>query len=705
MSGSYSLSLVVVSFLIAVLASYTALNLAARRVHAPHGEARWWLLGGSLALGMGVWSMHLLGIQAYSLPIALGYDLGLTAMSLAAALAAAAYALWLSAQPQLRWPALLGGGLIMASGIGASHYLGMAALRMQPGISYDHGSLGIALLLAMLAATTALCCAHHRSHTGSQPRGWRIVAALVMGIAITGMHYTGIAAAHFAPDSIGAAAMTGLDATALAVLAMVTTIAVLAVALLAMIFDRRMQQRSQLLDTHLLQTRQRLQQATVHDALTGLPNRTLLADRITQAIAKAAPTHTPLAVLFLNLDDFRSVNEIHGHAAGDQVLVVLAQRMLSELGPHDTLARLGADEFVVLSQVSGPDDAVLLAERLFDACTPTVQLERGQVSLRASIGIAMYPDDGNDQRSLICHANTAMSHCKQQLHAGHAFFTSHMQELADRQLRLLQDLRLALERNQLLLHYQPKLMAAGQPVIGAEALLRWQHPELGLLMPDSFIAIAERSGLIIPIGHWVLDQACAQLGRWHAAGYRQWSMAVNLSAVQFTAPDLAQSVAEVLANNGIAADRLTLEVTESTAMRDVEASLKILGELTAMGVHIAIDDFGTGYSSLLYLKRLPASELKIDRAFVKDLDAGGEDAAIVSSIIALGRTLQMRIVAEGVETAAQQAQLDAMGCDQLQGYHFNKPLDAATFSRIYCLPGADTPASTHEAAIRYCAAQ
>ena len=691
MSGSYSTCLVALSFLIAVLASYTALNMAGRLARANQNDARWWLVGGTFAMGLGVWSMHFVGMLAFSLPITLGYDLGLTALSLAASLAASGYALWLTARPHLPWPTLAGGGLVMGSGIAAMHYLGMAAMRMQPGIAYDPAWLAASLAIAMAAATAALWLAH-RLRSGSARIGHlRPLAAVLMGLAITGMHYTGMAAAHFVPGSICTAAGNGMDQHALAMLVIATTVAVMAIALLAVVFDRQMQLRTMLLDSRLDEARQRLQQATVHDPLTGLPNRALLADRITQAIAKTKAHNTGLAVLFLNLDEFRSVNQIHGHEAGDQLLVALARRLRSELAAQDTLARLGADEFVVLSRLHGPDDAALLAERLFDACTPPVALEHGSISLRASIGIAMYPDDGKDERNLIAHASTAMRYCKQQLRGGHAFFTPHMQQAADHHLRLLQDLRLAQQRNQLVLHYQPKLMAAGKPVIGAEALLRWQHPELGLLMPDSFIAIAERSGLIVPIGHWVLHQACAQLRCWHDAGQPHWSIAVNLSAVQFSAPDLAQNVAQVLADNGIAAHHLTLEITESTAMRDVDASLKILGQLSAMGVNIAIDDFGTGYSSLLYLKRLPATELKIDRAFVKDLDAGSEDAAIVSSIIALGRTLQMRIVAEGVETAAQQAQLDAMGCDQLQGYHFDRPLDAASFSRSYCAAQTTSP--------------
>jgi EAL domain-containing protein (putative c-di-GMP-specific phosphodiesterase class I) len=274
-----------------------------------------------------------------------------------------------------------------------------------------------------------------------------------------------------------------------------------------------------------------------------------------------------------------------------------------------------------------------------------------------------------------------MYHTKETGRNGYTFFTPSMQLSANRQLRLLQDLRKAVTRNELVLHYQPKFPAAGAPATGAEALLRWQHPELGLLAPDVFIPIAERSGLILPIGDWVLDRACAQLRAWHDAGHTAWSMAVNLSPLQFSSPALLDSVREVLQRHRIEPARLTLEITETTAMKDVDASLAILNDLTAMGVHIAIDDFGTGYSSLLYLKRMPATELKIDRAFVRDLECNDEDAAIVSSIIALGRTLQLQVVAEGVETQAQREYLSELGCDQLQGYHLGRPMEAEEFLR------------------------
>ncbi|WP_313275533.1 bifunctional diguanylate cyclase/phosphodiesterase, partial [Stenotrophomonas sp.] len=439
--------------------------------------------------------------------------------------------------------------------------------------------------------------------------------------------------------------------------------------------------RTGILAHSLANANEKLVQAALHDPLTQLPNRMLLQDRIEQAIEKAQRRDHGLALMFCDLDGFKNVNDAYGHQLGDRLLVQFSQRVSALLRAQDTFARLGGDEFVIVTAVDSPDDAALLAEQICAAVAEPFQLDNAELICSVSIGVALYPEDANDERELMAHADAAMYHVKQAGRNGHAFFTATMQAGTRQRLRLLQDLRRAIARNELVLHYQPKFPAANQRPSGAEALLRWQHPELGLLSPDVFIPIAERSGLIIPIGEWVLDQACAQLRQWHDAGNANWTMAVNLSPMQFSSPTLVDSVRRTLQRHAIAAHQLTLEVTESTAMKDVEATLQMLQALTDMGVQIAIDDFGTGYSSLLYLKRMPATELKIDRAFVRDLEHNSEDAAIVASIIALGRSLQLQVVAEGVETAAQRDFLGEMGCDVLQGYHLGRPMDAIEFMR------------------------
>ena len=682
MAGFYNPTLVAFSLLVAILASYTALEMTGRLAASSGKTLYGWMTGGALAMGLGIWSMHFIGMLAFHLPIPVGYDLAITLYSLAASVGASAYALWLVSRPQLPRQRLLAGAVLMGAGIATMHYMGMAAMRMQPGIDYNPLWFTVSILIAIGASGAALWIALRLRLQRRHTRLLRACASLVMGVAIVGMHYTGMAAANFPPGSICGAALDGeLQTQWLAVLVIVTTLGIIGIALIASLFDKRLHHRTHRLANSLAQANQELVQAALHDPLTHLPNRMLLQDRIEQAIEDASRRNSLVAVMFCDLDGFKLVNDVYGHQFGDRLLVQMAERVRSLLRPQDTLARLGGDEFVAVLGVESADDAEMIAERITNAAAQAFNIDAAELRLSTSIGIALYPEDATSERELMAHADAAMYHTKQSGRNGYTFFTESMQASASRRLRLLQDLRRALERDELVLYYQPKYPASGQPLSGAEALLRWQHPELGMIGPDTFIPIAERSGLILPIGDWVLDQACAQLRAWHQAGHSELTMAVNLSPLQFTSPTLVDTVREVLQRHQLEPRFLTLEVTETTAMKDVEASLQLLNALTSMGVKISIDDFGTGYSSLLYLKRMPASELKIDRAFVRDLETNSEDAAIVSSIVALGRSLQLQVVAEGVETEAQRAYLNQLGCDVLQGYHLGKPMPADEFLR------------------------
>ena len=678
--ATYDQTLVVFSIVVAVLASYTALDMAGRLATAQGRVARWWLVGGAAAMGLGIWSMHFIGMLAFDLPIPLGYDLAITLWSLAVSVGASAYALWLVSRPSLPGWQLLAGAVLMGLAIAAMHYLGMSALRMQPGIDYHLGWFIASIALAIAASGAALWIAFRLRNEHRRTLRMRGLASLLMGLAIVGMHYTGMAAARFPEGSVcGAVRAGGIDTQWLAVLVIVTTVATLGIALIASLFDRRMRERTGVLADSLADANQKLVQAALHDPLTQLPNRMLLQDRMEQAIKRAQQEGRAVAVIFCDLDGFKTINDAYGHQLGDRLLIAVARRIGGLLGPQDTFARLGGDEFVMALTVDSPDDALVIAERVVEAAAQPFLIDTAELQVSASLGIALYPSDASNERELMAHADVAMYHTKQLGRNGYTFFTAAMQVNANRQLRLLQDLRKAVERGELVLHYQPKFDASEQGVIGAEALLRWQHLELGLLAPDVFIPIAERSGLILSMGDWVLDQACRQLRQWHDAGHAQWSMAVNLSPLQFDSPALVATVRNIIERHGIDAQYLTLEVTETTAMKDVDASLEVLNSLTAMGVKIAIDDFGTGYSSLLYLKRMPAAELKIDRAFVRDLESNEEDAAIVSSIIALARALNIKVVAEGVETAAQREFLLSLGCDTLQGFFLGRPATAEAF--------------------------
>ncbi|UTH38594.1 EAL domain-containing protein [Pseudomonas sp. KHPS1] len=672
--GSYDYSLVLLSLCVAILASYTALDLAGR-IASARGVARsLWIVGGALAMGIGIWSMHFVGMLAFSLPIPLGYDLTITLLSLGIAMLASGFALWLVSQPELPAWQLGLGALAMGTGIAAMHYIGMAALRMQPGIDYDPLLFGLSLLIAVVASGAALWIAFRLRRDTPYVRVARAGAAVIMGVAIVGMHFTGMAAANFAEGSYCAAAGSGLGSGWLASLVVVVTLAVLAIALLTSILDARLEARTALLSQSLARANAELTELALHDGLTKLPNRLLLEDRIGQSILKVQRNGGHFALLFMDLDGFKPVNDAFGHHIGDQLLVAVAQRLRANLRAQDSLARIGGDEFVLLAELRQADDAASVAGQVVSLLSQPFRVDEHELRVSTSVGIAVYPGDGSNQQELLINADAAMYHAKGLGKNGYSFFERSMNTNARQQLQLLHDLRAALERGEFLLYYQPKFATGSERMIGAEALLRWQHPQQGLLTPDRFIGLAEKTGLIIAIGDWVLNEACRQMRLWYEQGRRDWRVAVNLSALQFCHGELVESVRQTLDRHGLPANCLTLEITESTAMHDVNASLAILEQLAGMGVDIAIDDFGTGYSSLLYLKRLPANELKIDRGFVRDLEHDGDDAAIVSAIVALGQALDLRIVAEGVETRQQQAFLTELGCDSLQGYLLGQPL-------------------------------
>ncbi|CAI8751417.1 Uncharacterized signaling protein PA1727 [Pseudomonas sp. IT-P12] len=677
--GSYSPSLVVISLFVAILASYTALDLTGRIATAKGRAVHFWTAGGAFAMGIGVWSMHFIGMLAFDLPIALGYDITLTGLSLLTAILSSGFALWLVSQSRLPLWQLGFGALVMGAGISAMHYTGMAAMRMEPGIDYDPMLFAVSLLIAVGASGAALWIAFRlRLHTPyvSLIRGG---AAIIMGIAIVGMHYTAMAAAQFPDGSFCGAATAGLNGKGLDSLVLVTTLAVLSIALLTSILDARLEARTADLAHSLTEANRELTQLALHDTLTGLPNRVLLADRIDQAMSRVKEQGGCFALMFIDLDGFKPVNDAFGHHMGDLLLREVALRLREDLRSQDTLARIGGDEFVLLVQLVSEHDALSLAERQVGLVGRSFRVAEHDLQISASVGIALYPGNGHSAEELLMNADAAMYHAKGAGKNGYSFFDASMNSNARKQLQLLQELRNALDQQQFRLHYQPKFDASNGRAVGAEALLRWEHPTHGLLLPDKFIDLAEKTGLIIPIGDWVLNEACRQMREWFVLGYTHWRIAVNLSALQFCHAGLVQSVARALATHHLPANCLTLEITETTAMSDADASMTVLNELSQMGVDLSIDDFGTGYSSLMYLKRLPANELKIDRGFVRDLERDSDDAAIVSAIVALGQALGLRIVAEGVETDVQQDFLTQLGCDSLQGYLLGHPLPAERF--------------------------
>ncbi len=420
---------------------------------------------------------------------------------------------------------------------------------------------------------------------------------------------------------------------------------------------------------------QRIHHIAHHDVLTGLPNRALLRERLSQAIADADADGTPLWVLLIDLDRFKFVNDSLGHKAGDLLLKTVAARLQGGLRERDTVARLSGDEFVaILGQRQDEALSTEVVQRLMDKVAQPVSLEGKEFFVTCSIGVAVYPGAGGAGQNLIEQADIAMYSAKKLGRNTFALYAPEMNEAAQERMRIEGALRNALERDEFVLHYQPQLDLKSGEVVGIEALLRWQHPELGTVAPDRFIALAEETGLIVPIGAWVMRTACAQNKAWQDAGLGRLRIAVNLSARQFGEADLVAAIGAVLADTGLAPDCLELELTESLFMNDIGVAVSQLHAMKALGVQLSIDDFGTGYSSFSYLRRFPIDVLKIDRMFVNDIASDADDAAIVVSIIALAHNLKLRVIAEGVETEAQLDYLRLHGCDEMQGYYFSRPL-------------------------------
>jgi diguanylate cyclase (GGDEF)-like protein/PAS domain S-box-containing protein len=420
-----------------------------------------------------------------------------------------------------------------------------------------------------------------------------------------------------------------------------------------------------------------------HDFLTGLPNRMLLSDRLSQVITLAPRHGTKLAVLFLDLDGFKNVNDSMGHAIGDKLLQSVAKRLVGCVRASDTVSRQGGDEFVVLlSEMEHLGDAAITATRMLHAVAAVHSIDQHDLHITASIGASVYPDDALDADTLIKHADTAMYQAKENGRHGYQFFKPSMNAPAVERQSIEESLRTALERRELALHYQPTINLRSRAITGAEALLRWTHPTRGAVAPSQFISIAEDCGLILPIGRWVLRQACQQARAWIDRGLPLETMSINVSAMEFRDDSFLDDVLAVLDDTGLDPSSLELDVTEAVLMKHADLSASVLQSLRANGVQLAIDDFGTGYSSLRYLKKYPIDALKIDRSFVRQISRAPDDSTVASAIIGMGRSLKLRVIAEGVETQRELAFLQARHCDEAQGYFFGRPVAPEQFEKL-----------------------
>ena len=435
--------------------------------------------------------------------------------------------------------------------------------------------------------------------------------------------------------------------------------------------------------SHIKESEKQLQHLAHHDSLTGLPNRLLLLARLEHSLQHASRNGCHVAVMFLDLDHFKKINDSFGHPVGDQLLKMVATRLLSAVRKDDTVARLGGDELtVILGSLSDANYAATAAKSILERLAKPFHLEGQDVFVSASIGISIYPQDGKDTTTLLKNADTAMYMAKHEGRRRYYFYSEDLTERAYEALTLESQLHRALEREELFLHYQPQVSLQDGRIVGVEALLRWQHPELGWVPPDRFIPLAEENGLIGPIGKWVLHTACGQAKAWQDQGLARVRMSVNLSGRQLAREDIVDEVGEALEATGLSPLCLELELTESSVMTQAGHTTTTLDALRALGTTIAIDDFGTGYSSLAYLKRFPVDRLKIDRSFVRDIPQDESDVALARAIVALAQSLDLKVVAEGVETEEQRELLKTIGCQEMQGFLFSRPRAANDLAKL-----------------------
>lgn len=664
--GAHDPLLVFASIAIACLAGFTALTLADRMTAAREPTAKlWWQVGGAIAMGCGIWAMHFTAMLAFSVQghNHVGYDIAITLVSIAPAIVGSAAALQFLSKPKSKAPRRLMCALLLALGIGTMHYSGMEAMRMV-NLRYDFALFCLSIIVAFVLALFALMI-----HYGL--RRWlpipglavRIAAGVLMGLAVAGMHFTAMEAAQFYDTPMVEQLGPLMPPTAMGMTIAGIAGLILGFGLLVAWIDHQRAVRQTL--SYLAQT----------DALTGLPNRSHFGQQLESALVSSHRHGTRLAVLFMDLDDFKSINDSLGHAVGDQVLREIAARLERQLRGNDVLARFGGDEFVVLARGIGiPIEAALPAERIIRSLEVPIQFREWKLHAAASIGISIYPDDALTAEELIQHADAAMYAAKSG-RQGYCFYNEQLTATATERVRVGNDLRTALKNDELSFHYQPLVDLQTGEWLGVEALARWFRPLEDAIPPGRFIPIAERNGLIVQVGEWALQSACRQGRKWLESGVPFGRIAVNIGAEHFSHGGFPEFLAAVLQDCGLPPGKLELEITESSLLGNAEDLIERMREINRLGVALAIDDFGTGYSSLRYLKELPIRTLKIDRAFIASIAEDARDQAIVQAIVTMGSSLGFDVVAEGIEREEQRRILLDLGCMQGQGYLFARPME------------------------------
>ncbi|MDE2076972.1 MAG: EAL domain-containing protein [Burkholderiales bacterium] len=659
------------SWVVAIYGIYLLVQVIRRiRVSERDVGSGWWL-GGALCIGTGIWAQTFLGLAAVHWPIKVGYVPEVVLASWLPAVVISAAVIWMFCQPGLKWLQRVTGGGVFGLGLGLLVVVDVAAMVLRPHVAWDTARVitGLSLILAGCAAGSILIRRELLRNEVSEVR--TLLLAVSVGTLLRLGQSALVAAVTLAPGTV-CLSVDQLSGDALGWILSATVLMLFVLVHMGTLLDARSRSRQEQLVQSLKKAQTDLVAASFRDAHTGLLNRLGFEEQLKRVLNQTAPAPERATVLRISLDGFRAFVDTYGHTLGDNSIRHLSARLLGLVRDHDVLARSDNDEFLLLCVGLGdPHVASQLAQRLSEALREPCMIDEVDISLTCSIGIAQYPESTNAAQ-LLAHSMDAMQTARNAGGAVYCFFERGMDRRGAEQVDMQRDLRHAIERGELMLHFQPKLRPSGE-LAGVEALLRWTHPQRGSVSPAAFIPVAERFGLIGELGLWVLEEACRHVRGWMDAG-QDIPVAVNISAHQLRQPDLPQRVRDALVRNNVPPRMLILEITESTAMDDIDASIRVFDMLADIGVQLSIDDFGTGYSSLSYLRRLPAKQLKIDRAFVRDLDSSPDAQAIVEAVVRLSHALGLKVVAEGVETQPQADILIRFACDELQGFLYAKPM-------------------------------
>lgn len=669
----YDSTWVIASILVAVATCYAAVSMEELVFKAAYKKLEKSILVTSgLTLGLAIWAMHFIGMLASRLPEGYHFDISLTVLSYLIGATASVFAVWLTTRPTLPMPRLILGALFLGLGISGMHYTGMLALSVEHHqLRYDPLLVICSVLIAVCSSGLSCLFVFKYKTAVKYKTALKAVVAILMAFSIVGMHYTGMAATYFDTGFAEALGSAHTEQAVLLFSIIFITSLVFVAGFAVAVLEARLEERNQ----QLVRINKELATQSLHDSLTKLPNRLYLTDYAEVIFNHHRLREEKAAFLYVDLDRFKSVNDAFGHHIGDQLLIQMANRLHEKLSSSHKLFRIGGDEFVLISENTDVNQAMLLAEEVLHFIQDAYLIATKEINISASLGIAMYPEHGTNLQDLLINADVAMLASKEQGRNTFTVFhsTTDQQDVRS-QSKLINDLYKAVDEQQFVLFYQPKF-TANYKVCGIEALIRWKHPSLGLLTPQMFIEGAEKTGLIIPMGYWALEQACQQIQKWERSNSPFYPIAVNLSALQFENKKLFNVLEQLLEQYQIQPHNLILEITESTAMHHIDSSIRTLERLRKLGIRIAIDDFGTGYSSFLYLKDLPVDELKIDRGFLIDLQPNSKEEAILESIIHLAARLGLIVTAEGVETQQQADILTNLGCNQLQGYLLGMPVN------------------------------